>query len=228
MAFPITVFNELAIDRSLVDRIRSRFRATGFCHAVIEDRIYPCRRGAWATWIPAIGAKFLNSIDGRLNCLHRNAPPRDEVLRPEATDRDFGRYSREEWRRAYTTSVSWRAAENAVAAQRLHAAGLGPRVLGLCVALRFRDGARTDSSFAAGFLCEDVLLLPPKPPASEDEFLAAGLRLDRLGSAIRQQVNGYVIDLNAAVGVNPVSADDDVASLEAQILSSVAKATGRH
>jgi hypothetical protein len=123
--------------------------------------------------------------------------------------------------------VSRRAAENAVAARRLHAAGLGPRVLGLCIALRLRDGARIDKGFAAGFLSEDVLRLPPKPPAGEQEFLAAGVSLDRLGSAIRQQVNGYVVDLNAAVGVIPTGAEDEVAALEARINARAAEAGWR-
>jgi hypothetical protein len=149
------------------------------------------------------------------------------VLGPALGETDYGRYSREEWRHAYSTPASRRAAENAVAAQRLHAAGLGPRVLGLCIALRFRDGARADKDFAAGFLSEDVLRLPPKPPAEEEEFLAAGVSLDRLRSAIRQQVNGYVVDLNAAVGVLPVGAENEVAALEERINARAAEARWR-
>jgi len=83
VTLPITVHEELLITRRFLDRARSRFRSTGRARAVVDGRSYPCRRGAWATWIPALGAKFLNSIDGRLRCLHRSAPPRREVLRPE-------------------------------------------------------------------------------------------------------------------------------------------------
>lgn len=224
MTLPITVHEELLITRSLLDRARSRFRATGRARVVVDGRSYPCQRGAWATWIPALGAKFLNSMDGRLHCLHRSAPRRREVLGPERGETSYGPYSREEWQRAYTMPVSRRAAENTIAARRLHAAGLGPRVLGLCIALRVRDGARADKGFAAGFLSEDVLRLPPKPPAEEEEFLAAGVSLDRLRSAIRQQVNGYVIDLNSAVGVVPAGAEDEVAALEARINARAAEA----
>jgi hypothetical protein len=223
VTLPVTIHQDLRIQRSLLDRVRSRFRATGSARAVVDGHSFPCQRGAWATWIPALGAKFLNSMDGRLHCLHRIAPPRFEVLGPEHGEIDYGRYSRAEWQHAYTTPVSRRVAENVVAAQRLHAAGLGPRVLGLCIALRFRDGARADKCFAAGFQSEDVLRLPPKRPAEEAEFLAAGVSLDRLRSAIRQQVNGYVIDLNAAVGVLPVGAENEIAALEARINARVAE-----
>jgi hypothetical protein len=227
MKLPITIHEELTIERSLLDRARSGFRATGHARAVVDGSRHRCQRGAWATWIPALGAKYINSINGQQNCLHRIAPPRSEILESGNSGERYGIYSREEWRRAYMTPVSLRAAENAVSAQRLNAAGLGPRVLGLCIALTFRDGVRDDKHFTAGFLCEDVWNLPPKPPATEEEFLAAGVNLDRRKSAIRQQVNGYVIDLNAVVGVMPAGAEIEVADLAARINARATEAVAK-
>ena len=51
--------------------------------------------------------------------------------------------------------------------------------------------------------------------------------LDRRRSAIRQQVNGYVIDLNAVVGVMPAEADNEVADLTARINACATEAAAR-
>ena len=120
----------------------------GILRIGVDGQRFECERGAWATWIPALGAKYLNATDGLRDCLHHSAPPRDEILGCGPGKADYGLYTREDWRRAYTTPVSQRAAENAVAVQRLHAAGLGPRVLGLCIALRYRDGTRAGAASA--------------------------------------------------------------------------------
>jgi len=215
--FPVMLYDELVIRRSLRDFVRSGLRPVGAYRAILDGRSFACVRGAWAIWIPALQTKFLNSIDGKLACLSRRAPPREGVSGSGRLASRWGSYSLEAWRRAYETPVSRRVAENVVAATRLHEAGLGPRVLGLCLARRFRDGARSDRSFAAGFVVEDAALKAPSPPATHAQLIAAGVRPDRINSAVRQQVNGYVVDLNSAVGVVPVDAEAEVAAVEARI-----------
>jgi hypothetical protein len=74
-------------------------------------------------------------------------------------------------------------------------------------------------SLAVGLMIEDAAAKPPKPPATEAQLLAAGVRPDRLRSAVRQQVNGYVVDLNSVVGVVPVDADAEITAVKAQILA---------
>lgn len=224
MELRITRYTQLEIERSYLDRARSRFRATGRARIKVNGQKFLCCRGAWATWIPALGAKFLNAKDGLLDCLHNSAPSRKEIFDSGTSKESYGPYSREDWLRAYSTKVSRRVAENIVAAQRLHRAGLGPKVLGVCVALRWIDATRGAKGHSAGFMSEDVWDLPPKEPASAAEFLAAGVRLDRLGSALRQQVNGYIVDLNAAVGVMPTDAEDELAELEARIVAAISGA----
>jgi hypothetical protein len=218
---PIKRYDRLEIRRSVVDIVRSRLRPTGGYHAILDDRSYHCVRGAWAIWIPALQMKFLNSVDGKVACLSRRAPPRALVLDPTLRHGRWGRYPMEAWRLAYGKPVSRRVAENVVAAARLYEAGLGPRVLGLCLARRLRDGPRDDIAFAAGFVVEDAALKAPKLPATERQLLAAGVRPDQINSAIRQQVNGYVVDLNSVVGVAPIDAEAEVAAVEAQIAAAM-------
>lgn len=213
---PLHVYDDLVIRRSLLDIARSRFRSTGASHVMLDGRPYACVRGAWAIWIPALQTKFLNSLDGKLACVSRKAPPREAV----SGSGRWGSYTLQAWHRAYETSVSRRVAENVVAATRLHAAGLGPQVLGLCLARRFRDGVRSDS-FAAGFMVEDAASKAPRPPATQAQLIAAGVRPDQIDSAVRQQVNGYVVDLNSVIGVVPIDAEAEVAALEARIAAAM-------
>lgn len=219
VGLPITVFEELVIERSLLDRVRSGLRRTGPCHASLDGRRYACVRGAWALWMPTARIKFLNSIDGNIACIHRNAPPRSRVSDRDAPSGQWGSYALDEWARAYAKPASRRAAENLIAALRLDRAGLGPRVLGLCLARRFRDCGRDDRAPAVGIMVEDATLKPPRPPATVSQMLAAGVQPDKIRSCVRQQVNGYVVDLNSVAGVMPVDADPAIAAVEAQILA---------
>jgi hypothetical protein len=214
---PVNLFDELVIRRSLFDIVRSRFRPTGATHVLANGRSHPCIRGAWALWIPALQVKFLNSIDGKIACLSRKAPPREALQGSDPLAGRWGRYPLVAWHQAYETPVGRRVAENVVAAQRLHKAGIGPRVLGLCLARRFRDGHRLDRSFAAGFMVENAALKPPRPAATQNQLIDAGVCPDQINSAVRQQVNGYVVDLNSVIGVVPVDAEAEVVAVEAQI-----------
>ncbi|MFW6028377.1 MAG: hypothetical protein ACOC9Q_02510 [bacterium] len=218
---PVHLFDELLIRRSLVDIVHSRFKPTGAAHVLANGRSHSCIRGAWALWIPSLQVKFLNSIDGKLTCLSRKAPPRESLRGSDPIAGQWGRYPLEAWRQAYEKPVSRRVAENVVAAERLHKAGIGPRVLGLCVARRFRDGRRDDRSFAAGFRIENAALKPPRPAATQSQLIEAGVRPDQINSAVRQQVNGYVVDLNSVVGVVPVEAEAEVSAVEAQIAAAM-------
>jgi hypothetical protein len=218
---PVNLFDELVIRRDLLDIVRSRFRPTGAARVLANGGSYPCARGAWALWIPALQVKLLNSIDGKLACLSRKAPPRKALQGSGPLAGQWGRYPLEAWRQAYETPIGRRVAENVVAAQRLHNAGIGPRVLGLCLARRFRDGPRLDRSFAAGFMVENAALKPQGPTATWSQLIDAGVRPDQINSAVRQQVNGYVVDLNSVIGVVPVDAEAEVAAVEAQIAAAM-------
>lgn len=215
------LYDELVIRRSLRDFVGAGLRPVGAYRAILDGRPYACVRGAWAIWIPALQTKFLNSIDGKLACRSRKAPPREALQGSGPLAGQWGRYPLEAWRQAHETPIGRRVAENVVAAQRLHKAGIGPRVLGLCLARRLRDGHRLDQSFAAGFMVENAALKPHGPTATRSQLIDAGVRPDRINSAVRQQVNGYVVDLNSVVGVVPIDAEADVAAVEAQIAAAM-------
>jgi len=215
----LKVYRELRLEQTAADRIKGALGRPGLAHAILDGTAHPCRRGAWAVWIPELEIKFLNSVDGRLACGHPEAPRREVVLGSSDHAPVPGPYNLSDWRAAYRTGVARRAAENAVAAERLHRAGLGPRLLGLCVARRLVDDGRLDGGFAAGIMVEDARRLPAKAPARDEDMERAGIRPDRIRSAIRQQVNGYVVDLNSVVGVMPLDAEEEIASIEAQILA---------
>ncbi len=210
-------YEELRLRRSVAAFVQSGFHRNAAYQAIIDGRRCPCVRGAWATWIPDLQTKFLRSVDGKVASRRSEASSLKIPAGVPEEDR-WGSYTIGEWRRVFALSAARRVAENVVAAGLLAAAGLGPRVLGLCVAHEYWRGAHRDGSIAVGFMIEDATRKPPKQPATEAEMISAGVRPDKTRSAIRQQVNGYIVDLNSVVGVVPIDADDTVAAVEARFL----------
>jgi hypothetical protein len=103
----------------------------------------------------------------------------------------------------------------------LHAAGLGPRPLGICHVRRFSGNFLGAWSETTGILIEDIGKLPPKPEATETEILAAGVTLDGIKSCVRQQIRGYVSDLNSVLGVMPVAAECEIEAILSQLSAQV-------
>jgi hypothetical protein len=97
--------------------------------------------------------------------------------------------------------------------ERLHKAGLGPEPLGLAVAPRYRTWFSRGATLSAGTFVADLRGYPPKEPATEEQVRAAGVIPDGSLSAIREQIRGYVSDLNSARGAMPEDAEDEVAAL---------------
>jgi len=169
--------------------------------------------GAWNFYVPALKVKLAYPRMGSVHCLHRKAPPVGPLLAGGFDGRQIGRYSSEDWKRALTKSTRLRAAENYVAAKRLHAAGLGPEPLGICYVRSFSYSLSGPSSETAGIMIEDINQLPPKANATEEQIIAAGVTLDGIKSCVRQQINGYVSDLNSVIGVMPVDAGDEIRTI---------------
>lgn len=165
--------------------------------------------GAWAFYVPRIGAKILHSFRGVCHCIHATAPGRDQLFEGKASLHD-GRYSLADWRQAYETSVARRAAENYIAACRLNACGLGPKVAGCIAVRRFESFYSPGASHSFGIVVEDLGRYPRKRPATLEQLEAAGVVPDRTASCLRQQIRGYISDLNSVVGVRPVAAEAEV------------------
>lgn len=172
--------------------------------------------GGWAFYIPRINAKILHSVAGNCHCIHASAPQRDRIFSGTAALRHEC-YSLAEWCQAYDTSVARRAAENCIAAKRLHDAGLGPKVTG-CVAVRsFEPYYSRDPTHSFGIVVEDLRGYRRKSRATLEQLEAAGVAADRTQSCIRQQIRGYVSDLNSVVGVMPVDAEAEVQQVQQQL-----------
>lgn len=172
--------------------------------------------GAWAFYVPRIGAKILHAFQGLCHCIHATAPGRREVFEGTARLHD-GRYAQDEWRHAYETAVSRRAAENYVAARRLHDCGLGPRVAGCVAVLSLKASYDGDASCSFGILVDDLHRYPRRQPVTLKQLESAGVAPDRSASCLRQQIRGYVSDLNAVVGVMPLDAEDEVLATQYQL-----------
>jgi len=164
--------------------------------------------GMWAAYAPRLGLKLLHSVDGRLHSIARKAPPRDAALCDGAP---------EHWARAFATPVTRRVAENWVMLDRLHRAGIGPEPLGLAVAPRYRSWFTGGATVTAGYYVANLRTYAPKAPTTEAELRAAGVIPDANHAALREQINGYVSDLNAVRGAMPVDAEAEVAALQAAL-----------
>lgn len=179
----------------------------------IDGKRYPVHRGCWACYVPDLGFKFLYGIGGQLHCTHGSAPDRAALFAGTASIRGSS-YTSADWLAAFSRKVTRRAAENYVAASRLASAGIGPAVHG-CVAVRefvFDDSIAPCGS--AGIRIDNLAGYGKKRDTTEREMLRAGVEPDRIRSSLRQQIRGYVSDLNSVVGVMPVNADGEISRLE--------------
>lgn len=187
-------------------------------HLYINGRRFAYESGAWAYWIPELRCKFLHSRQGHLDCRYPGVPSREDcnsATDPYGAVANHSPYTWQDWRNVYTKTAVRRAAELYVATERLYKAGLGPRPLGICMARRLIESGKEDSHSALGISTEDVLDLPTKAPCTEEEFLRAGVQPDHIRSCIRQQLRGYTIDLNSAIGAMPIDAEREISAIEA-------------
>ena len=133
-------------------------------------------------------------------------------------------YTLADWRAALATPVVRRAAENVVSARRLAAIAAGPAV-GRAIAigaLSYGDGGPATPS--AGFEIADLTGYVRKPATLAEDLDRAGVTADRIRSALRQQIGGYVSDLDSVVGVMPVDADAEVRDVESRLNAALSAA----
>ena len=202
-----------ALPALLLEMTESEWRS----HVVLDTSASRCRVdgvdyaaqiGHWMFYLPGTGEKFFHAAHGFTDCTHATRPTASRLEEDWANDT----YTSADWRRALSTPLARRLAELCVAGHRLWRAGLGPRPFGLTFAAHFiRDGVALGPTM--GVRWEHAELLPPKVPATDGDLLAAGVRPDRIRSCVRQQLNGYVIDLSSVIGVQPIDAEDDIVAV---------------
>lgn len=183
--------------------------------------------GAWAFWIPTLQAKFLYADNGMIDCRFPGAPTRVEVnqmkTRLDEAPSGTGSYTWRDWLNAYNKSAIRRTAEIYLATERLSRARLGPAPLGVCIAHSLISDTGQDTGTAFGIMTEDATKLPRKAEGTEASMIAAGVLPDKIRSCTRQQVNGYIVDLNSVVGVMPQEADGEVDYIESHIIRTFQK-----
>lgn len=188
------------------------------CHVdgdscLVNGQRHAIKKGSWAFYIPSLELKLLHAMDDCVNCVHRSAPTREEVFSGRAHV-DDSRYSLEDWAKAFSKSSLTRAVENYVTAKRLSDAGLGPEPFGLCVVQRFTEDYGAAPCRTAGIFIRNISGYPRKKDTTVDELMAAGVMPDRVLSCVREQIKGYVSDLNSVVGVTPSESNSLVAEIE--------------
>jgi SAM-dependent methyltransferase len=179
----------------------------------IDGKIHPLHRGRWACYVPDLGFKFLYGIGEQLHCTHSSAPDRAALFAGQASISGSS-YTAADWLTTYSKKVTRRAAENYVAASRLASMGIGPAVRG-CLAVReFIFDERIAPGMSAGVCIDNLEAYAEKRKTTEREMVNAGVAPDRTRSSLRQQIRGYVSDLNSVVGVMPVNAAGEISRLE--------------
>jgi SAM-dependent methyltransferase len=192
------------------------------CHlsgeeCVVNGQRCAVRRGSWAFYVPSLGLKLLHAVAGNTHCVHHSAPNREAVLSGEALPVSDDRYTIGDCANAFSKTAVRRAVENYAVTQRLHKAGLGPEALGVCVVRQFTADYSNVPCQTAGIFVKDANGYPPKEKTTVEQIVECGVVPDRLLSCVRQQINGYVIDLNSVVGAIPSEANDVTAEIEAHV-----------
>jgi hypothetical protein len=181
-------------------------------------RLSRAAMGMWAAYAPRTRLKVLHAVGGHVHSIARSAPAREQV----GTDRDPDGV----WQRAFSTPVTRRVAENWIMLERLHRAGIGPEPLALAVVPRYRSWFTRGTTWSAGYYVANLHDYPPKAPTTEEELRAAGIIPSARRSCLREQINGYVSDLNSARGAMPENAEEEVAALTARLDAALAEARG--
>ncbi len=181
-------------------------------HVALDGRMSRVKWGAWAVYVPAQQLKLMHAVAGCQHCIYFKAPRREEVI--GGFDR---RQGAEDWARVLQSPVLRRVAENWVMFQRLHAAGIGPEPLGLVAVRDYRSFFSRGRGFTAGLRLADLTKYPEKAPTTEAELRAAGIIPDRSLASIREQIRGYVSDLNNLHGAMPEDGEAEVVQAEIRL-----------
>ncbi len=193
-------------------------------HANLDGRRHKIAMGAWAVYLPGAQMKLLHAVAGNVHCIYHKAPRREAVLagRPVKVN---PRTTPEQWRAAFRTPVTRRVAENYVVFQRLFQAGIGPEPLGLVVVANYRSWFSRGPGISAGFRVANLYEYPPKTATTEEQLRAAGVIPDGSLATIREQINGYVSDLNSVQGAMPLDAEPQVAAIQQRLDQALAQAS---
>ncbi|GHB44064.1 hypothetical protein GCM10007094_36620 [Pseudovibrio japonicus] len=158
----------------------------------------------------------MHSYDGYCHCISKGAPARNSVINGSVTLNN-DRYTLEDWQQIYQKDVAQRTAENFISASRLHKAGVGPKVIDIVFVRNFHAFYNQSPTWTCGIIIENLHRYPRKKTTAADEMKAAGVVPDQINSCIRQQIRGYVSDLNSVVGVMPQDAQVEIDLIKSEL-----------
>lgn len=176
--------------------------------AVLDGQEFKAHIGCWMFYLPETQTKIFHAREGMIDCTH--AP---EIDNKEDLKQPVGNYIAADWFAALQTPINQRLAEIWLVSARLWRFGLGPQPLGICFIDQFsRD--KIDLGPSCGLLCQNVHTLPRKRKCKLEQIVEAGVIPDHILSCVRQQLQGYVIDLCSVKGCRPAAAAAEVEKLE--------------
>ncbi len=215
----------MEMERVIIKEIpKARLLGNLFIHGKTVSR---AKLGTWNFFIPRLSLKLPFTAHSRTICRHKSAPGFDQLLHTDTSAVNTGQYSIDEWRNAFSKNSRLRAVENYICAKRLHQHGLGPKPFGFAVIRNFQHRYYPLAGECVGLIVDNVFHLPMKKQTTEQEILQAGVSIDKIRSCVRQQVNGYVIDLNSVVGCMPVDAENEIAQLSKSLDELLSKSYGQ-
>lgn len=179
-------------------------------NCILDGKKYKTLNGVWTFYVPKIQTKWFYSSNQKVACLREKHPQKlsdiDETV-------DYGVYSSKEWRAALSESIYTKAATNYVLIERLYKHGLGPKPLGFALAKNVASDTGKMDGWAVGVEVENIKKLKRKTDATKLELDTAGVVTDKINSALRQQIRGYVSDLNSVVSVRLETHDSRIEDL---------------
>lgn len=177
---------------------------------IINNRPYAIKRGTWNFYLPSLNLKLPYVCGGKIACRAKSSPNRSKLFSGNLDDAQIGRYTPQEWKDALSKTSRLRAVENYITGKRLESAGLGPAFSAIVIIRNLYSITGANFGECAGVKCDNVYAMPSKEPASQQDIRNAGIKLDKFKSSHRQQIRGYVCDLNSVVGVMPKDAEDEI------------------
>ncbi|MFS8184317.1 hypothetical protein ACMG4P_22575 [Pseudovibrio denitrificans] len=215
---PIVILDEISLPKP------SRFLKRQFS---VDGIRYEANVASWSLYIPELQLKLLHSFDGHCHCISKGAPSRTDILDGRnvlSTDR----YTVNDWQSVYKKTVSRRTAEIFVNAVRLQNAGIRPKVLDVAFVRTFNAFHNNNPTWTCGLIVENLYKYPRKVQSTLQDLEHAGVIPDRINSCVRQQIHGYVSDLNSVIGVMPTNADKDICELSSELKNEIHATLHQH
>lgn len=165
---------------------------------ILDGKQYKTLNGAWTFYVPKTQTKWFHSRAEKAVCLSEKAPQCPSEV---SDSKDYGVYSSNDWISILNECIYTKAATNYVIIEKLSKHGLGPKALGFSIVKHTTSTDGKLNGISVGVDVENINKLRKKAKATAEDFEKIGVIPDRINSALRQQIRGYVSDLNSVICV---------------------------